>query len=65
MATKEKKYSIGIQIGEILKIIREKKGVKKGFVSNKAGISRDYLRKVEQGVSNPSLDIFSSIKGTL
>lgn len=61
MVTKEKKYNTGIQIGEILKIIREKKGIKKGFVSNKAGISRDYLRKVEQGISNPSLDIFCNI----
>lgn len=48
-------------VGELLREIREQKGLTQQLVSERAEISRSYLSEVERGRYSPTLEVFLRI----
>ncbi len=48
-------------VGSVLRLYREKSGLKQGDISSKAGISVSMLSQIERGVTSPSIETLSRI----
>jgi transcriptional regulator with XRE-family HTH domain len=53
------------QIGMRLKTARKKKGISQTALAAEAGISREYVRKLEAGGSNPTVGVLQRLAKAL
>lgn len=53
------------QMGQRLKRLREAQGLSQYAMADKAGISRQYVRKLEAGLSDPTLGMLQRLAKAL
>lgn len=50
-----------LKIGDSVRQLRRKVGINQGELADKAGINRSYLSMIENGKSNPTLDVIENL----
>lgn len=50
-----------LKIGDSVRAMRRKVGINQGELADKAGINRSYLSMIENGKSNPTMDVIENL----
>ena len=54
-----------IDVGELIRRLREERGISRGEMAEKAGISLSHLEKIEAGLRSPGMSTFLKIMTVL
>ena len=53
-----------MNLGNVIKDLRTKKGIKQGVLAQELGVTQSYLSRIEKGEKQPSLDLINATAKT-